>query len=126
MTVVDLQPKRKRNTAPRYAYVPIDQNSGAGRFYNRMVREVEADLGGRRKLSRVSLELVRAFCGAATALQSLNRDVLLGDHQIDYSAYATIASTMLRIGSRLGLQRCGEPRLPDPLDYARQFDEAAP
>ena len=107
MTVVDLTTsKRKRNTAPRYSYVPIDQSSDAGRFFNRLVKEIEQDLGGRRRLSRITIELVRAFGGAATALRYLNTQVALGDTaEIDLSGYATMASTMLRIGSRLGLSR---------------------
>ncbi len=61
--------KRKCNTAPRYSYMAIDQTSGAGRYYNRMVRDIENDLGGRRH--RIQLEFVRAFSGAATRLKSL-------------------------------------------------------
>jgi hypothetical protein len=71
-----------------------------------MVREIETDLGGRRQLSRIEGELIRAFAGAATTLQYLNAQVALGESsEIDLAGYATIASTMLRIGSRLGLAR---------------------
>ena len=55
-------------------------------------------------------ELIKAFCGAATTLQYLNVQVALGETgEIDLSGYATIASTMLRIGSRLGLSRRAKP-----------------
>jgi hypothetical protein len=41
-----------------------------------------------------------------TTLQYLNVQVALGETgEIDLNAYATMASTMLRIGSRLGLSR---------------------
>jgi len=57
-------------------------------------------------LTRIELELIKAFAGAATTLQYLNVQVALGETgEIDLSGYATIASTMLRIGSRLGLSR---------------------
>ena len=66
-----------------------------------MVREIETDLGGRRELSRIERELVGAFAGAATTLQYLNVQVALGESsEIDLGSYATLASTMLRIGSR--------------------------
>ena len=56
--------------------------------------------------SRIEGELIRAFAGAATTLQYLNVQVALGEgSEIDLAGYATIASTMLRIGSRLGLAR---------------------
>jgi hypothetical protein len=117
MTVVDLhRTKRAHKRAPR-DLVPIDRTGGAARFFDRMVRQIEVDLGGRRHLTRIEGELVRAFAGAATTLQYLNHQVLLGETgEIDLSGYATIASTMLRIGSRLGLQRRSvdvTPRLHD-------------
>jgi hypothetical protein len=104
MTIVDLKP-RKWPKRPR-DLVPIDKASGAARFFDRMVKEIEGDLGGRKQLSRIEGELLRAFAGAATTLQYLNHQVLLGEgSEIDLAGYATIASTMLRIGSRLGLAR---------------------
>jgi hypothetical protein len=70
------------------------------------VRDITSDFGGQRQLSRIEIELIRAFAGAATTLQYLNVQVCLGETSaIDLSGYATIASTMLRIGARLGLQR---------------------
>jgi hypothetical protein len=100
-TVVDLK-------VPKHAKrgLPLDQATGAAKFFNRMVRDIESDLGGKRQLTRIQDELIRAFAGAATTLQYLNVQVALGETgDIDLSGYATIASTMLRIGARLGLQR---------------------
>jgi hypothetical protein len=104
MTVIDLkQAKPKR--APR-DLVEIDKSSAAAKFFDKMQRDIIADCGGRRRLSRVELELVEAFCGAATTLRYLNHQVMLGEiTEIDLGGYATIASTMLRIGSRVGLSR---------------------
>ena len=86
--------------------MPIDRTSGPTRFFDRMVREIEGDLGGRRQLSRIQGELIRAFAGSATALQYLNAQVALGEtSEIDLAGYSTLASTMLRIGSKLGLQQ---------------------
>jgi hypothetical protein len=106
MTVVDLNRiKRVHKRAPR-DLVPIDKTGGVARFFDKMVREIESDLGGRRQITRIQSELIRAFAGAATTLQYLNVQVALGEtSEIDLGGYATIASTMLRIGSRLGLSR---------------------
>ena len=107
MAAVDLKPQRKRARRVSRDLVPLDKNTGAARFFDRMIRDVESDLGGRRFLSRIEGELVRAFAGSATALQYLNSEIVLGEAvgEIDLSAYATLASTMLRIGSKLGLSR---------------------
>jgi|SRR6516165_476902 hypothetical protein len=104
MTVVDIKTKHAKRTLRR---PPLGAStSSAGRFFDKMVRDIQIDLGGRRQVSRIEDELIRAFAGAATTLQYLNSQVLLGDTgEIDLSGYATIASTMLRIGCRLGLSR---------------------
>ena len=123
MTVVDL---KKRQAKPRATrdLVEIDKTSGAGRFFQKLIRDVESDLAGRRNLSRIEGELIRAFAGAATTLQYLNHQILLGEtSEIDLTGYATIASTMLRIGSRLGLGRRARdvtPSLSEHLASLRQ------
>jgi hypothetical protein len=99
--------KRTSSLRPR-DLAPIDLNSGAGRFFTKMVKEIEHDLsaGSRRNLSRIETELVRAFAGAATQLQYLNHQILLGETEgLDLAGFSQLASTMLRIGSRLGTSR---------------------
>jgi hypothetical protein len=127
MTVVDLNGKRvKKRRDPR----SLDQATSAARFFTKMVREIENDLGGRRQLSRIEGELIRAFCGAATQVQYLNRQVMLGEgSEIDLSGYATLASTMLRIGARLGFQRRARDVTPTVDQYLAQTasdNEVAP
>ena len=123
MTVVDIKTKHAKRTLRR---PPLGAStSSAGRFFDKMVRDIQIDLGGRRQVSRIEDELIRAFAGAATTLQYLNSQVLLGDTgEIDLSGYATIASTMLRIGSRLGLRRVPKDitTLPDYLASLKETD----
>jgi hypothetical protein len=115
MTVLDLKVPKRTRRGPRS--LPLEQATGAARFFDKMVREIETDLGGRRQLSRIQGELIRAFAGAATTLQYLNVQVALGETgEIDLNGYATIASTMLRIGTRLGLQRT-------PRDVTQSVDD---
>ncbi|MFY9769412.1 MAG: hypothetical protein WBG18_27540 [Xanthobacteraceae bacterium] len=103
MTIVELKTKKVRRD-PRA--LPLDQATGAGRFLNKMVRDIEVDLGGRRQLSRIQGELIRAFAGAATHVQYLNHQIALGEgSEIDLAGYSQLASTMLRLGSKLGLSR---------------------
>ncbi len=99
--------KRTSRLRPR-DLAPLDQSSGAGRFFTKMIKEIENDLGAgsRRNLSRIETELIRAFAGAATQLQYLNHQILLGEgSEIDLAGFSQLASTMLRIGSRLGTGR---------------------
>ena len=111
MTVVDLKVKRaRRNTQTLPLAQATAAPTDAARFYQKMVRDIEVDLGGRRYLTRIEDELISAFAGSATILRYLNVQVALGETaELDLSGYATIASTMLRIGSRLGLSRRAKP-----------------
>jgi hypothetical protein len=123
MSVVDLKPSRARR-ARRGELVALSKRSGPGRFYAALVREIEGDLGGRRDLSRIESELIRAFAGAATQLQYLNHQVLLGDgSDIDCAGYSNLASTMLRIGSRLGFRRRARNITPPLSDYLRNHHQ---
>jgi hypothetical protein len=107
-------------------FVAVDKVSGAGKFFDKLTRDVERDLGGRDRLSRIERELVAAFSGAATTLRYLTHQILLGEtEEVDLTGYATMASTMLRIGSRLGLRRFQKdvtPSLAEILAEAEQED----
>ena len=124
MTVVDLKPKHKRASRG----LPLEQATDAARYFNRMRREIEIDLGGRRQLGRIQGELIDAFVGGATVLRYLNRQVVLGEiSEVNLSDLATISSTMLRIGSRLGLRRVPKDitSLPDYLASLKEIDTEA-
>lgn len=112
----------------KHDLVPVGEMSGPARFFRKMVRDIESDLGGRRYLSRIEGELIRAFAGSATMLQYQNVQIALGEtSEIDPTAYATMASTMLRIGSRLGLSRRmrdATPSLDQYLDARKKEADA--
>ena len=96
MTVVDISngKRTKRRLALRATrnLVPLDKTSGAGRFFDRRCARSKPILVGAR-LTRIERELIRAFCGAATQLQYLNSQILLGDTaSLDLAAYSQCAS----------------------------------
>jgi hypothetical protein len=105
MSVIDIKTKKRRRHAPR-DLVAIDKTSGPARYYDKMQRDIAADLGGRRLMSRIETELIKGFCGCATRLEYLNYQIMLGEAaEADVASYAQLASTMLRLGSKLGLSR---------------------
>src|ERR1700745_68537 len=110
MTIVELNKKARRSNAP---LVPIDKTSGPARYYSKMMRSIENDLGGRHSLTRIEAELIKAFAGCATRLEYLTFQILIGDaSECDVTAYAQLASTMLRIGTKLtslGLKKRAAP-----------------
>jgi hypothetical protein len=96
----------------------LDGRTSAAKALDKLVADIEADLGGRDPLSTIELALIEAFAGATVTLQHLNTRLALGQ-EIDLSQHAQAVSSMVRVASRLGLQRRAREFIPDPLDYAR-------
>jgi len=103
--------KRYKHRASHKATMPqlmtrdqLDQRRGAVQVFDRCAREIQNDLGGRDQLSAIELALVEAFVGANFTMQTLNAKLMLGE-EIDHGLHALVAGAMVRIASRLGLQR---------------------
>jgi hypothetical protein len=82
----------------------LDGRTNAAKIFDRLVVDIENDLGGREVLSTIERSLIEAFAGAALTLHHLNAQLALGE-PIDFSEHAQAVSAMVRIASRLGLQR---------------------
>jgi hypothetical protein len=102
----------------------LDQRTNVAKAFNRLIRDIHSDLGGRDRLSAIELALVEAFAGASVTLDALNAKLLLGE-DIDLGQYMQASSTMVRIGSRLGLQRRQRDVSPSLSSYLEQQSEAA-
>jgi hypothetical protein len=113
--------KRKRRRKPQHPQLlvraQLDGRTSAAKLFDRLVLDVENDLGGPAQLSTIEHALVEGFCGAAVMLQSLNARIAAGE-QIDAGAHALAISALVRVASRLGLaRRARDVTPPDPLRY---------
>jgi hypothetical protein len=115
--------RSKRATRPQLlTRDQLDGRTNAAKAFDRLVADIESDLGGSDRLSTIERSLIEGFAGAAVTLQHLNTQLALGQ-EIDLSQHAQAVSAMVRVASRLGLQRrMKDVGLPDPLTYARQVD----
>ena len=82
----------------------FDGRTSAAKAFDRLVADIESDLGGSDRLSAIERTLVEGFAGTAVTLQHLNTQLALGQ-PIDLSQHAQAVSAMVRVGSRFGLQR---------------------
>ncbi len=82
----------------------LDGRTNAARIYDRLVTNIESDLAGRDHLSTVKRALVEAFAGAYVTVNNLNARMLLGQ-AIDLGQHAQAVSAMVRVASRLGIER---------------------
>src|SRR5262245_3086632 len=121
--------KRKPHRATRPQLLTRDQLDGrtnAAKVFDRLVVDIEGDLGGHDQLSTIERALVEAFAGACVTLQHLNTQLALGQ-TIDLAQHAQAVSAMVRVASRLGVSRRVRDVTPDdPLTYAREHSRAAP
>jgi hypothetical protein len=100
-------PRKRRHRPARPQLLTrhqLDGRTGAAKAYDQIVADIEIDLGGRDQLSTIERALVQAFAGACITLQNLNTRLLLGE-TIDLGQHAQAVSAMVRVSSRLGLQR---------------------
>jgi hypothetical protein len=82
----------------------IDGRSNAAKQFDAIASGIAQDLGGEDRLSTVQKHLVEAFAGAALHVNELNAKLLLGD-KVDLISHSTAISTLVRVASRLGIQR---------------------
>jgi hypothetical protein len=106
----------------------LDGRTNAAKVFDRLVVDIEADLGGHDQLSTIERALVEAFAGACVTLHHLNTKLALGE-EIDLGQHAQAVSAMVRVASRLGLRRrtrdVTPPSVADYLAHKAKQREAA-
>ena len=116
--------RRHRATKPQLLTRDhLDKRTNACKFFDRLACDIWADLGGRDQLTAIELALVEAFCGAAVTLENLNTRLLLGE-EIDLGQHAQAVSAMVRVASRLGLERRAKDIGPSLANYLKQQQAA--
>jgi hypothetical protein len=104
----------------------LDGRTIVAKVFDRLVAAIHADLGGRDQLTAIELALVEAFAGSAVTLNNLNTRILTGA-EIDnamITMHAQAISAMVRVASRLGLQRRQRDLSPTLEQYLAAKQEA--
>ena len=103
--VVVADPKqRSRYTNHRDLLPGVMGNSSAARRFRDLVNSYITDLGGIDQVGAIKLDLVRRL--ASIVLQcGILEGAMANGGKVDISALCTLASTSVRISSRLGLER---------------------
>ena len=78
-------------------------SSGARRFRD-LVNSYIADLGGIDQVGAIKLDLIRRLAAIVVQCELLEGQMVQGQ-KVDISVLCTLASTSVRISSRLGLER---------------------
>jgi hypothetical protein len=123
-SVAAAKPRNKKRIRPQLlTRAELDGRTNAAKLFDRLVVDIENDLGGRAALSTIELALIEGFVGAAVTLHHLNTKLALGQ-DIDFGQHAQAVSAMVRVAARLGISRRAKDVILDPLSYAKDADHA--
>jgi hypothetical protein len=102
----------------------LDGRSASARRFRDLVNAFVADMGGLDRCSEIKLGLVRRLAAATVQAELLEARMVNGE-QVDIGQLCTLASTTVRIASRLGLERRAKNVTPTVQDYLTNHGEAA-
>ena len=101
----------------------VDQRSSIARRYRDLMAEAINDAGGVSECSQARLQLIRRLAALSVQLEALEAKLAEGA-EIDITEYTSLTSTLVRVVSRLGIERRSrDVTPPDPLQYAREAAE---
>ena len=105
-TAIAQQPSKQRSRISNHRdLLPnlMGTSSGARRFRD-LVNSYIADLGGIDQVGAIKLDLIRRLAAIVVQCELLEGAMVQGQ-KVDILALCTLASTSIRISSRLGLER---------------------
>ena len=82
----------------------VDGRSPTARRFRDIAAAIVADQRGVEVLSEARVQLIRRFAASACLAENLEAQLVLGE-SIDVAEHAALCSTMVRIGSRIGIDR---------------------
>lgn len=126
LTVAPRKPTaRSRVTNGKDVLPDVDGRSAVARRYRDITGAIVADQGGAAQCSESRQQLIRRFAAAAVLAEQLEAKLANGE-EIDIAAHASLSSTLVRLASRIGINRV--PRdVPTLADYlAARRSEGGP
>jgi len=106
----------------------VDGRSLIARRYRDITSAIFVDQGGEDRCSESRKQLIRRFAAAAVIAEQMESKLANGE-QISVTEHAQLASTLVRIAQRIGINRRAKditPALPDYLDAAETDDGFCP
>jgi hypothetical protein len=117
---------RSRITNGRDLLPGIDGRSLIARRYRDLVAALCADQGGLEVMAEARVQLIRRFAALAVQAEAMEARLARGE-ALDLSEYTNLASTMVRVASRIGIERVPRDASPDLRSYLNaKAEEARP
>jgi hypothetical protein len=96
----------------------IDQRSAIARRFRDVIAAVCSDMGGADRCSEARFQLIRRFAALVVQAEAMEARLAQGE-TIDVAAHAHISSTLVRLSSRIGVNRVPKDVTPRLHDYLR-------
>ena len=94
----------------------VDGRSLIARRYRDIIAAITIDQNGAGGLSEARQQLIRRFAAASVLAEEMEARLANGE-QIDISEHATLSSTLVRLASRIGIDRIARNITPTVSDY---------
>ncbi len=107
---------RSRLTNGKDILPGVDGRSIVARRYHDLVAALVTDAGGVDRVGEVRAQLIRRFAALAVQAETMEARLALGQ-PIDLGEHALISSTLVRLASRLGIERRAKDITPHLRDY---------
>lgn len=101
----------------------VDGRSVIARRYRDIANAILVDQGGADHCSESRKQLIRRFAAAAVMAEQMEAKLARGE-AIDIQEHATLSSTLVRLASRIGINRIPKDVTPDLLDYIESREAA--
>ena len=107
---------RTRITNGKELLPDVDGRSILYRRFKEIARLVAADQGGLDALSEARVQLVRRFAATCVMAEQIEANLCNG-LDIDINQHTALSSTLVRLGSRIGIDRRAKHITPNLTDY---------
>jgi hypothetical protein len=94
----------------------IDGRSAMARRVRDIASALVQDAGGLGRCSEARLQLIRRFAAASVLAEQLEARLANGE-AIDVAEHAALASTLVRLAAKIGIDRRAKPVVPSVQDY---------
>jgi hypothetical protein len=103
----------------------VDGRSLIARRYRDVAHAIIVDQGGIDRCSESRLQLIRRFAAAAVLAEQMESRLANGE-QVDIAQHATLSSTLVRLASRIGIDRMPRDVTPTLAQYLADHDSGEP
>jgi hypothetical protein len=114
--IVRTASKRNHIARPKEILPRIDGRSVIARRYRDLYLQIVADQGGPERVSEVREQLIRRYAAASVLAEMLEAELANGK-QIDLGQHALLTSSLVRLSSRIGIDRKAKNVTPALKDY---------